>query len=200
MQSHCSGVATTRRARRHGAALRLMVVVTLLVPCTATALAQGDEQILRQQGEGAGEILTTDRVARLVLALPVPPETAFEAWTDANQMVEWLCHWAEMTVAAGEGFRIGWDGFDAAWEGRYVEVARPERLVFSWLPPVDVFPAGAYETLVTLTFDENDDGTTLMTLEHSGFTGTPELELQMQAWRSYLFALRAFLLQPRTDG
>jgi uncharacterized protein YndB with AHSA1/START domain len=175
----------------------------MLSVCSAFAFAmespfvQGDEsQILRPEQAASPTILVTDRVVRLTLALPVDPEVAFDAWANANQMVEWFAHWAEMTVAPGEEYRVGWEGFDGVWQGRYLEVDRPDRLAFSWLPPADVFPAGAYETTVTLTFEEAEDGGTTMVLEHSGFRGVAELEAQLQAWRGYLFALRAFLLQP----
>ncbi len=193
---------TARRARRRAAWPGLLgiargaALVGLVVVAATPAHGARATQILRPQGQGSVEILQTDRVVRLVLALPVSPEIAFDAWTDANQLVEWLPHWAEMTVSEDEEFRFGWEGYDGVWQGRYLEVDRPDRLVFTWLPPAEVFPAGAYESLVTLTFEEVEEGRTTMTLEHSGFRDTPELEAQLQVWRGYLFALRAFLLQP----
>lgn len=165
------------------------------------AMALAQPQILRPQEAGsAATILQAERLVRFQLELPVEPELAFDAWTEANQLVEWFAHWAEMTVSVGDGFEIGWEGFDGVWQGRYLEIERPERLVFSWLPPESVFPAGAYETRVSLTFDEVEEGRTRLTLEHTGFEGTAELEAQLQAWRPYLFALRAYLLQPRDDS
>ena len=179
-------------------AFRLCLIAPLLVGARGLAT---QAQILRPQTEGsAATILTADRVIRLQLRLPVEPQVAFDAWTDADQLVQWLSHWAEMTVTEGKGFQIGWDGYDGVWQGHYLEVLRPERLVFTWLPPDTVFPAGAYETRVTLTFEPVDDCGTLMTLEHSGFRGTAELEAQLQEWRPYLFALRAYLLQPHEDS
>jgi len=172
-----------------------VLVASVIVVATPVGGARAT-QILRPQGQAAVEILQTDRVARLVLALPASPDVAFDAWTDANQLVEWLSHWAEMTVSENEEFRLGWEGYDGVWQGRYLEVDRPDRLVFTWLPPEEVFPAGAYESIVTLTFEEAEEGHTTMTLDHSGFRDTPELEAQLQVWRGYLFALRAFLLQP----
>lgn len=184
-------------------ARRLIPLICLLSVAGSTAALQGGSpgaQILRPRAEGeAVSIMTTDRVARLVLQLPVSPEVAFDAWTDAEQLVEWLSHWAEMTVTPDGTFEIGWEGYDGVWSGRYVAVERPVRLVMTWLPPESVFPAGAYETLVTLTFEAREEGGTVMTLEHSGFEGAAEMEAQLQAWRGYLFALRAFLLQPRVE-
>ncbi len=177
---------------------RRTVAILAFLTMMSPAVAQGPsaEQILRPRDPSAATILESDRLLRFVLRLPVQRELAFDAWTDANQLVEWLSHWAEMTVAEGEGFRIGWEGYDGVWEGRYLEIDRPAKLVFTWLPPKSVFPGGAYETLVTVLFRETEDGATLLTLEHSGFRAAPEMEAQLQAWRPYLFALRAFLLQP----
>jgi len=109
--------------------------------------------------------------------------------------VEWFSHWAEMTVDVGQGFQLGWEGYDGVWQGRYVEVDRPKRLAFTWLPPEEIFPSGAYETLVTLDFEPDHDACRLV-LEHSGFRAGAEMDAQLQAWRGYLFSLRAFLLQP----
>jgi uncharacterized protein YndB with AHSA1/START domain len=129
----------------------------------------------------------------------VDPETAFDAWTEAADLVEWLPHWAEMQVAEGEGFSMGWDGYDGVWTGTYLEVQRPERLVFTWVVPEGVFPSGSYETVVALTFEEVDEGRTSLLLEHSGFQEAGELESQLQAWRGYMFALRAHLLRPAAE-
>ena len=130
----------------------LMLVALATGPlASASPGAQADPQILRPEQEGGSGILTTDRVARLALALPVEPEVAWDAWANAAELVEWFAHWAEMTVAPDGEYRIGWDGFEGVWQGHYLEVDRPDRLSFTWLPPADVFPGGAYETLVTLT-------------------------------------------------
>jgi len=177
----------------------VLIAAALLGAATAhSAQGQSEGQILRPGQESSSTIVQTDRVARLTLALPVEREPAFDAWTNANQLVEWFAHWAEMTVAPDGGYRIGWEGVPGVWQGRYIEIDRPERLVFTWLPPAEVFPAGAYETTVTLTFEEAENGTTMI-LEQTGFLGVAELEAQLQAWRGYLFALRAFLLQPTPE-
>ena len=137
-----------------------------------------------------------DRVARLEIDLPVDVETAYDAWTVVTEFVEWLPHWADMTVDEGGGFTMGWDGYEGEWTGTYLEVERPERLVFTWVVPEGVFPSGSYETVVTLTFEEADEGRTSMRLEHSGFRDSAEMESQLQSWQGYLYALRAHLLRP----
>jgi uncharacterized protein YndB with AHSA1/START domain len=138
-------------------------------------------------------------VVRLTMELPIAPEQFFDAWTTAEQLVEWFPSWAEMTVTEGGEYRFGWDGWDDQWTGTYVAVDRPNRIVFTWQPPAAVFPQGAYETIVTLTF-EDLDGATRLVLEHGGFQGGAEMESHLEAWRGYLYNLRAFLLQGSSGG
>lgn len=176
--------------RYRAAAAAAVLGLALLVSGPAPA-----GQILRPEGQGGSEILVIERVIRMTLDLPVEPEVAFDAWTDANRLVEWLPHWAEMTVDVGATYSFGWDGYEGVWTGTYLEVERPERLVFTWEPPEGVFPSGTRETVVTVAFEESDEGRTSMTLEHSGFGEVAELESQLQAWRGYMFALRAYLLR-----
>ncbi|NKB88642.1 MAG: hypothetical protein GKS06_10520 [Acidobacteria bacterium] len=170
--------------------LRLAVlgtVVCLALPASA--------QILRPTSDDGGEILRVARVAELELDLPVDAETAYDAWTVVTELVEWLPHWADMTVDVDSGFSMGWDGYDGVWTGTYLEVERPERLVFTWVVPEGVFPSGSYETTVSVTFEETDEGRTTMLLEHRGFRDAAEMESQLLSWRGYMFALRAHLLR-----
>ncbi len=171
----------------------LLVVAGLAIPVFGLAA-----QILRPDDTDA-QILEIERVVRMRLALPVDRETAFDAWTVSTNLVEWLPHWVEMQVAEGEGFSMGWEGYEGVWTGTYLEVDRPARLVFTWVAPDGVFPSGSYETVVTLTFEEVDEGHTALVLEHDGFLQADELESQLQAWRGYMFALRAHLLRPAAD-
>lgn len=177
----------------------LRILLTLVVAGLSIPVAGLAAQILRPEGEANVEILEIDRVVRMRLALPVDRETAFDAWTVSTNLVEWLPHWVEMQVAEGQKFSMGWDGYEGVWTGTYLEVDRPERLVFTWVAPEGVFPSGSYETIVTLTFEEVEEGRTSLLLEHSGFREPAELESQLQAWRGYMFALRAHLLRPTAD-
>lgn len=144
----------------------------------------------QQRAFVSGELLV-----RLEMEVPVPPPAVYDAWTIADQLVQWFPSSAEMTVTEGGEYRFGWDGYEEQWSGVYVEIERPERLVFTWQPPAAVFPEGAYQTTVTLTFEEVGEQATLLTLEHTGFTGGVEADSHLQAWRGYLYNLRAFLLQ-----
>ena len=105
-------------------------------------------------------------VVRLTMELPVAPEQFFDAWTTAEQLVEWFPSWAEMTVTEGGEYRFGWEGWDDQWTGTYVAVDRPNRIVFTWHPPAAVFPQGAYETIVTPSSHFRDGSTCRFTGIH----------------------------------
>lgn len=134
-------------------------------------------------------------VLRLTMEVPVAREAVYDAWTIADELVQWFPGYAEMTVVEGGEYRFGWEGWDEEWIGSYVEIERPDRLVFTWQPPASAFPEGAYQTTVTLVFEEIDDDLTRLVLEHSGFQGGMEMESHYEAWRGYLYNLRAYLLQ-----
>jgi len=165
---------------------RKLLLALLVVAATAPALSAGVQQ---------RAFVTGDLRVHLEMEIPVAREVVYDAWTRADQLVQWFPSTAEMTVTEGGEYRFGWDGWDDEWVGAYVEVERPERLVFTWQPPESVFPQGAYETTVTLTLEEVDDEVTLLVLEHGGFQGGAEADSHMEAWRGYLYNLRAFLLQ-----
>jgi len=189
-------MSRTRTKNRIPRWISSATVVLLLVACVQGPVA------LAQQDEGATQsraFLEAERLIRLSMDIPVEPEVLFDAWTNAPQLVEWFPHWAEITVTEGGVYRMGWDGIDAVWEGSYLEVDRPNVLVFTWNPPAEYFPGGAYETTVRLTF-EQVEGVTQMVLEHGGFRGTAEMETTLETWRAYLYNLRALLLQQAPSG
>jgi uncharacterized protein YndB with AHSA1/START domain len=174
------------------------ISVLLLITCVQGPMAPASGQ---QDDSGSQDraYVEVERLIRLSMSLPVQPEQVFDAWTNAAQLVEWFPHWAEITVTEGGSYRMGWDGIDAVWEGTYLEVERPEALVFTWNPPAEYFPDGAYSTTVRLTF-EQVNGETEMVLEHSGFRGSAEMETTLETWRAYLYNLRALLLQQAPIG
>lgn len=171
---------TERSTVRCGAALVLFVVVT-----AGTAFGTAQQRAF----------VEAELLVRLAMEVPVARETVWDAWTVADELVQWFPSYAEMTVTEGGEYRFGWDGWDVDWVGTYVEVDRPNRLVFTWQPPESAFPQGAYETTVVLTFEETEDDGTRLLLEHGGFRGGAEMESHLESWRGYLYNLRAYLLQ-----
>lgn len=177
----------------------LRVTVALIGLTVATGATAASPETVGQQSPGQesaqARYVRSDRIIRLIMEVPVEPERVFDAWARADLLVEWFCHWVEdMSVTEGGTYRLGWDSVEAEWSGEFLEVERPRLMVFTWSPPAEYFPAGAYPTTIRLTF-EDLGGTTRMVLEQSGFRGSEELESHLQQWTSYLYMLRAFLLQ-----
>lgn len=121
-----------------------------------------------------------------------PREQVFRAWTVPEALVKWwgpggftvpLC---EMDVREGGAWRTCMrspDGNDYCVGGVYREIARPQRLVFTWAWEQGD-PAG-HETLVTVEFNEVADGTEIV-LTHSGFASAEQRDQHNQGWSSSL--------------
>jgi uncharacterized protein YndB with AHSA1/START domain len=96
-----------------------------------------------------------------------PPEIVFRAWTDAKQLAEWwgpkgftnpVC---ETDARVGGAIRIhmrGPDGVVYPMTGRFVQIDRPHRLVFS-TAALDGEGRPMFEVLNTVTFTEVAGGT-----------------------------------------
>jgi uncharacterized protein YndB with AHSA1/START domain len=110
--------------------------------------------------DGLLEMSLTRRVS-------APPEIVFRAWTDARQLAEWwgpkgftnpVC---EADARVGGAIRIDMrapDGVVYPMTGRYVEIDRPHRLVFT-TAALDGEGRPMFEVLNTVTFTEAADGT-----------------------------------------
>jgi len=66
-------------------------------------------------------------------------------------------------------------------EGKFKEIDRPHKLVFTWISE----GTGQKETLVTLTFVHNDEGT-LLTLVHEDFAEAEMVEMHTGGWTAIL--------------
>ena len=103
--------------------------------------------------------------------LKAAPEVVFDAWTTPAHMSGWLspmttCSVPELDLKVGGKYRIDMhgDGEDYVHTGEYLEIERPNRLVFTWFSD----GTGQQETQVTLEMTPEGDGT-LLTLTHERF-------------------------------
>src|ERR1700704_5823970 len=112
---------------------------------------------------------TTDREIVTTRVVDAPREHVFEAWTDPKHVAQW---WGpngftntiqEMDVRPGGVWRLimhGPDGVDHPNRIVYIEVVKPERLVYNHGGPEED-EHGQFH--VTVTFDE-EDGKTRVTM------------------------------------
>jgi len=111
-----------------------------------------------------------DREIVLVRVLDAPREAVFAAWTDADEFCQWFgpdgftCTVREMDVRPGGRARFDMaSGDGTVFTNRfdYLEVVPVERLVLDHGHDIDDDPT---RFRVTLTFDEQTDGKTVLTL------------------------------------
>jgi uncharacterized protein YndB with AHSA1/START domain len=111
-----------------------------------------------------------DREIVLVRVLDAPRDAVFAAWTDADAFCQWFgpdgftCAVEEMDVRPGGRARLSMTAPDGTvFTGRfdYLEVVRDERLVLDHGADTDDDPD---RFRVTVTFDAQADGKTVLTL------------------------------------
>jgi uncharacterized protein YndB with AHSA1/START domain len=108
-------------------------------------------------------------------------ERVFDAWAKQESFVQWMCPRGvtvtrcEIDVRPGGAWYIGGhneSGKVFASSGKYVEVKRPERLVFTWAHHADgnfAKPRG-HETTVRVELRSVASNKTELTLIHGAFT------------------------------
>lgn len=139
----------------------------------------------------------------LVKYLPVPPEVVFDAWTTPEHMSNWFSP-AGMPVSVPKlDLRVGGEyqvdmhgeGKDYVHTGKYIEIDRPNRLVFSW------FSDGTEhkETIVTLDLKTDGDGT-MLRLTHERFPSEKSRDEHNGGWSEILDRLESIFAERKDTG
>lgn len=121
------------------------------------------------------ESRSSSQPLRIERTFAAPIAAVFDAWISVEVLRRWWPagrDWettiAEVDVRVDGRLRLVMrapDGGEYAGEGRYVEVSRPDRLVFTWRWDA---PTGARDQLVEVSFTANADATTTVVLVNSG--------------------------------
>ena len=135
---------------------------------------------------------------RVVRRLPARPEEVFDAWIDAESLRVWMCPGATHVASAevdprvGGKFRIVMRAAqgDVEHSGRYREIRRPERLVFTWASN----NTGGRETLVTIELRPQGAETEL-TLTHEGLADEDARTRHRAGWTSIVEKLAGVLAE-----
>ena len=125
-----------------------------------------------------------------------PPAQVFAAWTDPGKMSHWMGPTNVLRVEAECDLRVGGnyhikmvvpdDQHDVS--GVYREVVPNEKLVFTWAWK----STPERESLVTVTFKPDGDGT-IMTLLHEQFFDEDARDRHNAGWTAIMDRLEQFL-------
>jgi uncharacterized protein YndB with AHSA1/START domain len=131
-----------------------------------------------------------------------PRERVFDAWTKQEQFVQWMCPpgveitLCEIDVRRGGAWRIDGrhPGGIFSSSGVYLEVVRPERLVFTWAHHADGDfdrPRG-HETTVRVEMRALGDRTEVI-LVHGPFADADSFANHQRGWAGTFDKFVAFL-------
>jgi uncharacterized protein YndB with AHSA1/START domain len=118
--------------------------------------------------------------------IDAPPERVFEFFVEPEAIARWMGDAPDLDARVGGGFALDVKG--ARVRGRYLELERPHRLVWSWgYDGSDRLPPGASTVEVRLVAT---GGGTRVELEHRDLPET-ELAGHVSGWTHYLARLGA---------
>lgn len=125
-------------------------------------------------------------VARTQMLIRAPVATVFDAFVDPAITTRFWFTRASAPLRAGADVTWYWDMYGAEGQVHVEAFERPHRLRIAWPNPV------------AWRFDDRGDGTTLVVIEASGFSGDPEARVrdaldQQEGFALVLAACKAFL-------
>lgn len=133
---------------------------------------------------------------RITRRLPAPAQEVFDAWIDADSVMEWMAVMDKTVARATLDVRVGGkleivmrgeDG-DVVNQGEYVEIDPPRRLVFSWRSP----STGGRRTLVSVEFHGDGEFTDLV-LTHEDLPDARAMKRHEIGWDSIVDKLASKL-------
>ncbi len=106
----------------------------------------------------------TAAIVEREIRIAANPETVFDFFVDPDRMIQWMGREAELDPRPGGTFRVDLNGRHVS-RGEYVEVDRPNRVVFTfgWEGGTSIVEPGA--STVEVSFEADGDGT-LMRFQH----------------------------------
>lgn len=142
-------------------------------------------------------------VLRLERTVNAPPEAVFDAWTSPEVLQTWWpagADWetpvAEVDARVGGGLRLVMrspDGEEFGGCGEYLELRRPERLVFTWT--WDGHQGHEGSQVVEVELQGNDDGTTTIVLTNRGLPDEDARRSHRDGWQASLHNLARVLAE-----
>ena len=136
------------------------------------------------------------RATKLTLrrTFPAARTRVFRAWTERERLQQWFRPMgrevtiSELDVRVGGSYRFDLEDGSNAIVGTYLEIVRPEKLVFTW----SFAATHDQETVVTVEFIERGP-TTEVVLTHERFSSKDLRDLHLAGWQSLLDQLTEVL-------
>jgi uncharacterized protein YndB with AHSA1/START domain len=143
-----------------------------------------------------------DKTLRIVRVFNAPRERVFDAWVVEDNFIQWVCppnvqvDEVKLDVRPGGAWHMRGRNASGSFRtsGTYVEIKRPERLVYTWAHHAtddEASPRG-HETTVRLEFRALGDKTEL-TLIHGPFADTPSCNAHFEGWTGSFDKLETYL-------
>lgn len=145
-----------------------------------------------------GQVSVAEASLRIRRVFPASRERLFACFTEPSHLLRWwgpqgtTCPSAEVDLRPGGRYRLAIRseaGNLSVVTGEYLEVSRPDRLVFSWRwedTPEEL-------TRVTLTLCEHASGGSELNLLHERFPNDERASLHGDGWSSSLVSLAELL-------
>lgn len=151
---------------------------------------------------------TDSAVLRVERTFAAPPEAVFDAWTNPEVLRRWWApqpSWrtpvAEVDLRVGGAYRLSMEdpeGVTYTVCGEYLEVRRPQRLIYTWCWEDEQGRPGRSST-VAVDFVANGGSTTVV-LEHSGLDSASARAAHRSGWDSCLESLRRAVFDGGAQG
>lgn len=145
----------------------------------------------------------TDHVLHMERVFDAPRDLVWRAWTRPEVVVLWLGPVEWPAVKVEQDLRVGglWraclksvEGDEVLWQGgMYREVDPPRRLVFTFRWDESHEDGPPADTLVTVQFEDTDDGKTRMRFTHQGLKSERSLTGHEYGWTSTFGRFDAWL-------
>jgi uncharacterized protein YndB with AHSA1/START domain len=145
-------------------------------------------------------IATSERELTITRVFNAPRSLVFNVWTQPEHFSRWLGPKDFTTIGCQMNVQVGGmyracirspEGTDHWMQGVYREVIEPERLVFTFAWE-DENSQPKHETLVTVTFEEQDNKT-LMTFQQAIFESTESRNSHRAGWSECFDCLTTYL-------
>lgn len=154
---------------------------------------------------GMSTLGLSDREILITRTFDAPRKLVFEAWTQPEHLLKWLCPkdfsvtYVEVDLRVGGVWRSGMrapDGEEYYMRGTYREINPYDRLAFthSWEDDKEAGHEPGHEAIISIALSDSN-GKTMMTFNVVGLTSDESRDGQKQGWTEAFENLNSVLIE-----